>query len=106
MPQLKSLAGGGGEDEAFLRDSFAGGGDSHERGGACLGDGAHCFFDDVGEAAFFIAGGGVGLAVGAASCEIGVVPGHFADEVACDLGRCCARGDEVRGVADFSDLRE
>ena len=103
---MKSLAGGGGEDEAFLRDSFAGGGDGHERAGAGLGNRAHRFFDDVGEAAFLVAGGGVGLTVGAAGCEIGIVPGHLADEVLRNFRRCGARSDEVRGIANFSDFRE
>ncbi len=50
--------------------------------GAGLCDGAEGLFDDVGEAALFVAGGGVGAAVDEALAEVVVVPGHLADEVA------------------------
>ena len=97
---------GGGEDEAFLRDALTGAGDRCEWGAACFGDGAEGFFDDVGEAAFFVAGGGVGAAVDEALVEVIVVPGHLVDEISGYGFACCAGCEEVDGVADFGDFGE
>jgi hypothetical protein len=98
--------GGGGEDEARGADFLAVGGDGGDGGSAGLGDAAEGFFNDIREAAALVTGGGIGGAVGSAAGEVFVVPLHFVDEGASDIGSGTARGEEVNGVAHFGDFTE
>ncbi len=55
-----------GEDQAVLGGLFRRGEDFDKGAGAALGDGAHCFLDDVCQTAFLVARSGVCVAVNAA----------------------------------------
>ena len=87
--------------ELFTRGEHAG-----NRRGAGLDDRAHGFFDDVGQAAFFVAGRGVGAAVGAAALQISVVPGHLADHGLGHFRSAGARGQLVNAVTHLSGFRK
>jgi len=67
---------------------------------------AEGLLNDVGEAAAFVAGRGVGAAVRHAAREVFVVPLHFADQCAGNVWCRTARREQMHGVADFGDFAE
>ena len=78
---MKSLAGVAANTRPLARDLFAVRRDCADGRAAGLGHTAESLFDDVGEASAFVAGRGIGAAVGAAAGEVIVIPAHFADQL-------------------------
>ena len=108
------LAGGGDgvvawgvhEDEAFAGGGFGVGDDFDQVGAAGFGHGAEGFFEDGGEAAGFVAGGGVGVHLGAVSCGVVFPPAHEGYEFFAGFAVWGAAGEEVFGAVGFRGFGE
>ena len=94
----------GGVDQAFLLELFTWRQDTRNRCGTRFDNRAHGFFHDVGQAAFFVAGRGVGTAVRTATRQVRVIPSHLLDH---GLGHCWGRGTRgqlVNAITHFGDF--
>ena len=92
VPQMKSLAGVAAKTSPLAVTSRRGRPRPSMARAARFGHDAERLLDDVGEAAAFVAGRGIGAAVGVAARQIFVVPAHLADQGAARPPALTARG--------------